>query len=120
MVRVIIADDSEAIRQLLRDILTMGDHQVVGEAVDGNEAIDTFNKIQPDLLLLDLSMPKKDGLTVVKQILEYHSDAKIILISASGNEKIIQDCLDAGAMSFISKPFEYDNVQKIISEVIKK
>lgn len=118
MAKVLVADDSDAIRQVLQDILTIGKHELVGEAVDGNEAVEKFNELQPDLLLLDLAMPKKDGLTVVKEIVEFNPDARIVLITASDNQFIITQCLEAGAIASISKPFDFDKVLKVISEAL--
>ena len=120
MVKVMVADDSDAIRQVLRDILSIGEHEIVAEAVDGNEAVEKFDKMQPGILLLDLAMPKKDGLTVVKEIMSKYPNAKIILITASDNEAVIKDCLAAGALTYISKPFDFDNVLKIISDADSK
>lgn len=118
MARIMLADDSEAIRQVLRDILSIGNHQIAGETMDGDETIEKFDEYRPDLLLLDLSMPKKDGLTVTQEIIEKHPDAKIIVITASDNQEVIKDCIEAGASAHISKPFEFDEVLKIISKVI--
>jgi two-component system chemotaxis response regulator CheY len=120
MGNIMIADDSDAIRLVLKDILSIGDHIVVGEAKDGAEAVEIFPKINPDLLLLDLAMPKKDGLTVVKEIIAQHPDAKILLITASDDQKVIQQCLDSGAISSISKPFDFNNVLKTISDILAK
>ena len=116
MANVLIADDSESIRLVLRDILAIGEHKVAAEAEDGEEAVEKFSEIQPDLLLLDLAMPKKDGLTVVKEIISKHPDAKIIIVTASDDQKTINDCLAAGAVSFISKPFDFNKVLKVISD----
>jgi two-component system chemotaxis response regulator CheY len=118
MASILIADDSDAIRLVLKDILEIGKHSVAGEASDGQEAIEKFSRLKPELLLLDLAMPKKDGLTVVKEIMKIHPNAKIILITAADNQKIINQCLTAGAKAYISKPFEFDNVLKVISETI--
>ena len=115
-----IADDSDAIRLILKDILIIGDHTIVGEAKDGAEAVELFPQLHPDLLLLDLAMPKKDGLVVVKEIIAQNPSAKIILITASDDQKIIQQCLDSGAFSFISKPFDFNNVLKVISDILAK
>ncbi|MBM2819404.1 MAG: response regulator receiver protein [Nitrosarchaeum sp.] len=120
MANILIADDSNSIRMILKEILMIDNHSVVGEAKDGKETIDLYLALHPDLLLLDLKMPKKDGLTVVKEITSKHSDAKIILITASDNQKIIQLCLDSGALSFISKPFDFKNVLKVVSEILAK
>ena len=118
MSKVLVADDSDAIRQVLHDILIIGKHELVGEAIDGNEAVEKFNEFQPDLLLLDLAMPKKDGLAVVKEIIEYNPDARIVLITASDNHFIITQCLEAGAIASISKPFDFDKVLKVISDAL--
>jgi len=115
-----IADDSDAIRLVLKDILSIGDHIVTGEAKDGAETVELFSQINPDLLLLDLAMPKKDGLTVVKEIIAQNPTAKIILITASDDQKIIQQCLNSGAASYISKPFDFNNVLKAISDILAK
>jgi len=115
-----IADDSDAIRLVLKDILSIGDHTVMGEAKDGAEAVKLFLQVNPDLLLLDLAMPKKDGLTVVQEIIAQNPTAKIILITASDDQKIIQQCLDSGAISFISKPFDFNNVLTVISDILAK
>lgn len=118
MARILIADDSEAIRLVLKDILDIENHEIVGEAADGNEAVKKFLELKPDVLLLDLAMPKKDGLSVVKEIMSEDSRAKIILITASDNQKIINDCLNAGATAFISKPFEFSDVLKVITNSV--
>ena len=118
MAKVLVADDSDAIRQVLNDILAIGKHELVGEAIDGNEAVEKFNQLQPDLLLLDLAMPKKDGLTVVKEIIEFNPDARIVLITASDNQFIISQCLEAGAIASISKPFDFDKVLKVITDAL--
>ena len=115
-----IADDSDTIRLVLKDILSIGDHTVMGEAKDGAEAVKLFLQVNPDLLLLDLAMPKKDGLTVVREIIAQNPTAKIILITASDDQKIIQQCLDSGAISFISKPFDFNNVLTVISDILAK
>ena len=114
-----IADDSDAIRLVLKDILTIGKHTVIAEAVNGDEAVDLFFKTSPDLLLLDLAMPKKDGLNVLKEILEKNSQAKIVLITASDDQKIINQCLQIGASSYISKPFDFNEVLKQINDSLK-
>lgn len=118
MARIMIADDSDAIRLVFRDILAIGNHEVVAEAVNGEDAVEKFFQASPDVLLLDLAMPKKDGLTVVKEVMSRDPKAKIILITASDNQNIINQCMQAGASTFVSKPFDFDGVLKIIDEVL--
>jgi len=111
-----IADDSDAIRLVLKDILAIGKHTVVAEATNGDDAVDLFFKSSPDLLLLDLAMPKKDGLTVLKEIIEKNPQAKVVLITASDDQKIINQCLEVGASSYISKPFDFNEVLNQINK----
>jgi two-component system chemotaxis response regulator CheY len=120
MGKIMIADDSDAIRLVLTDILSIGDHEIVSEATDGAEAVDFYQKSNPEILLLDLAMPKKDGLTVVKEIIAFDPNAKIILITASDDKKVIKECLDCGATSYISKPFDFKGVLKAIADILAK
>jgi len=119
MAKILIADDSDAIRLVLKDILLIGEHEVIAEACDGAEAVDLYQQHNPEVLLLDLAMPKKDGLTVVKEIMKYDPNAKIILITASDDQKIINLCLEHGANSHISKPFDFNSVLKSITTLLE-
>ena len=120
MASILIADDSDAIRLVLRDILEIGKHIVAGDAIDGADAVEKYSQLKPDLMLLDLAMPKKDGLAVIQEIIEVDPKAKIILVTAADNIKIIDKCLASGAKSYIAKPFEFKQVLKIIDETLKK
>ena len=120
MAKILIADDSDAIRLVLKDILSIGEHEVLAEANDGAEAVVLYQQCSPQILLLDLAMPKKDGLTVVKEVIAYDPDAKIILITASDDQKIINQCLEHGAKSHISKPFDFNTVLKAITDILAK
>ena len=119
MARVMVADDSEAIRIELKDIILNGKHELVVEAADGAEAVEKFVDLKPDVLLLDLVLPKKDGLTVLKEIKETNPNAKIIMITVLGNKQMILDCISAGALAYITKPFTADDVLKSISFAVK-
>jgi len=116
MADILVADDSDAIRLVLKDILQIGEHNIIAEATNGAESVDLYKQYHPELMLLDLAMPQKDGLTVVKEIISYDPNAKIILITASDDEKVIRKCLEEGAISYISKPFDFN----IVLETIKK
>jgi len=119
MADILIADDSDAIRLVLKEILSIGEHNVVAEATDGNEAVEFFQKHKPHLLMTDLAMPNKDGIQVVKDVIAIDPNAKIILITATDDKNLIQQCLDAGASSVVAKPFDFKSVLKTISEVIE-
>ena len=118
MAKILIADDSDPIRLVLKDILLIGEHEVIAEACDGVEAVDLYQQHNPQVLLLDLAMPKKDGLAVIKEVMKYDPNAKIILISASYHHKTINECLEHGAKSHIQKPFDFNTILKSITEVL--
>ena len=120
MARVMIAEDSKAIRIKLMDIILNSKHELVGEASDGSEAVEKFVSSKPDVLLLDLVIPEKDGFTVLKEIKEINPDAKIIMITVLDDEQMIQDCISAGAQAYIIKPFTADDVLKSISFALKE
>ena len=120
MAKIMIVDDSEAIRNLLKDMLLIGKHEVVALAVDGIDAIEKFSTIKPDVILLDVAMPKKDGLTTLKEIKKMNQNAKVIMITVRDEMDMIQDCVAAGALAYITKPFVVDDVLKSISFAVKE
>ena len=115
-----IADDSDAIRLVLKDIIQIGHHQVVAEAINGIEAVKMFESSKPDVVLLDIAMPKKDGFVALKEIIAKDPLAKIIMITASDNIKTINDCIAEGALAYILKPFDFEDVLRSISMVLEK
>ncbi len=118
MARIMVTDDSDAIRMVLKDILEIGHHELVAEATNGMEAVEKFNKTKPDLLLLDLAMPKKDGMSALKEILARNPSAKIIMITASDNLSTMTECINAGALAYLLKPFNFEDVLKTISKTL--
>ncbi len=119
MAKVMIIDDSDAIRMVLKDILIIGHHDLASELPSGIEALDEYIKSKPDIVLLDMAMPKKDGLAVLKEIIAYNPKAKIIMISASDNQETVRGCIDAGASAYILKPFNCQEVLNVINQVSK-
>jgi len=117
MARIMIADDSDAIRMVLKDILKIGHHDMVSETTNGFETVQEYVKVKPDVLLLDLAMPKKDGISALKEILTKDPSAKIIMITASDNQNTIKECFDNGASAYILKPFDFEEVLKTITNV---
>lgn len=119
MAKVMMIDDSDAIRMVLKDILVIGQHNLVAELASGIKALDEYIKSKPDIVLLDMAMPKKDGLAVLKEIIAYNPKAKIIMISASDNQETVKDCIAAGASAYILKPFNFQEVLNVINQVAK-
>ena len=118
MARIMIADDSEAIRMVLKDILEIGNHQLVSEAKDGIDAVEKFDLTKPDLVLMDFAMPKKDGKDALRDIISKDPNAKVIMITASDNLNTINECMEIGSRAFILKPFDFNEVLKIIADVV--
>ena len=110
MARIMVAEDSDEIRLLLKDLLKLGNHELVAEAADGNDAVKKFNTIKPDVLLLDIAMPKKDGLDTLKEIIAANPNAKIVMITVTDNLKTISQCTKEGAIAYLVKPFDSDQV----------
>ena len=116
--RVLIADDAAFMREMLRDILTDGGYEIVGEAADGNEAVAAFAKYLPDLMTLDIVMPRKSGLEALREISAAHPGACVVMCSALGQEALVMEALEAGARDFIVKPFKPERVIDAINKTL--
>lgn len=114
-----IVDDSDSIRLILKDILMIGKHNLVSELSSGINALEEYTKINPDVVLLDMAMPKKDGITVLKEIIEFKPSAKVIMISASDNQETVNECMKLGAIAYILKPFNFQDIIDMINKVTK-
>lgn len=110
MATVLIADDSMFMRKRLADILADAGHEVVGEAEDGEEAINMFRGLQPELVMLDITMPERNGIGALNHIMSTSPEANVIMCSALGEETVVQECIDTGAKAFVVKPFDPDEV----------
>lgn len=118
MARVLIVDDAAFMRMMLKDILNKNGLEVVGEAVNGADAIEKYRELQPDVVTMDITMPEMDGITSVKHIRALHPQAKIIMCSAMGQQPMVLEAIQAGAKDFIVKPFQADRVIDSINKVI--
>jgi two-component system chemotaxis response regulator CheY len=120
MARILVADDASFMRQMIREIVESEGHEVVAEASDGVEAIDQFKTHHPDLVTMDIVMPKRSGIDAVKGILELDPTACVVMCSALGQETLVTEALQAGARDFIVKPFKPDSVVKTLAKVLEK
>jgi two-component system chemotaxis response regulator CheY len=118
--RVLIADDASFMRQMIREIIEPEGYEVVGEATNGIEAVELFEELSPDIVTMDIVMPKRSGIDAVKGILAKHSDATIVMCSALGQETLVMEALQAGARDFIVKPFKPDNVVSTMEKLLEK
>jgi two-component system chemotaxis response regulator CheY len=118
--RVLIADDASFMRQMIREIIEPEGYEVVGEATDGMEAVEQFESLHPDLVTMDIVMPKRSGIDAVKGIIEKSPGACVVMCSALGQETLVMEALLAGARDFIVKPFKPDNVISTLKKVLEK
>jgi len=118
--RVLIADDAAYMREMLRDILTQGGYEVVAEASDGDEAVECFGDHSPDLVTLDIVMPRKSGLEALREIMQRDPGACVVMCSALGQEALVKDMLSAGARGYLVKPFKPDQVLDIVAKALEK
>ncbi|MGN1143971.1 MAG: response regulator [Anaerovoracaceae bacterium] len=115
---VLIADDAAFMRMMLKDILTRAKYEVVGEAANGKEAVELQSQLRPDLTLLDITMPEKDGQQALKEILALDPGATVIMIAAMGEEKRALLCTRDGAEGFLSKPFQEKRVLEDLKKIL--
>ncbi|MDL4839540.1 response regulator [Aquibacillus rhizosphaerae] len=118
MANILIVDDAKFMRVTITNMLKKGGHVVVGEAENGNEAIELFESLRPDLVTMDITMPELNGIDALKKILKINSNAKVIMCSAMGQQKLVVDAIELGAKDFLVKPFEENRVLEAINRVL--
>ncbi len=107
--KVLIADDTALMREMMRGSLPDEEYQIVGEATSGDKAVEMYKELQPDVLLLDINMPKMNGIDALTEIMKIDPDAKVIMCSDQKYESMIMMALKKGAKDFVIKPFtSYD------------
>jgi|SRR5690625_1660627 len=116
---VLIVDDAAFMRMMIKDILVKNGYNVVGEAENGQVAIEKYKDLNPDLVTMDITMPEKDGIQALKEIKEIDANATIIMCSAMGQQAMVIDAIQAGAKDFIVKPFQADRVMEAISKALE-
>ncbi|MDI3546603.1 MAG: two-component system, chemotaxis family, chemotaxis protein CheY [Halanaerobiales bacterium] len=115
---VLIVDDAAFMRMMIKNILLDGGYEVIGEAENGKQAVDAYKELQPDLVTMDITMPEMDGIEAVKKILAINKDAKIIMCSAMGQQAMVIEAIQAGAVDFVVKPFKPDRVLEAVDKAL--
>lgn len=121
MAKVLIVDDALFMRRMLSDILKKEGIEVCGEAENGKEAIEKFQQLKPDLVTMDIVMPKMDeidGVAAVREIMKIDPQSKIIMVSAMGQHSLVVEAIQAGAKDFVTKPFQPSRVIEAIKRVL--
>jgi two-component system, chemotaxis family, chemotaxis protein CheY len=118
MARVLIVDDAKFMRITLTKILQKANHTIIGEAENGKEAVELYQSLHPDVVILDITMPVMNGIEAVRAIKQVDRNAKIIICSAIGQQRMVVEAIEAGAADFIVKPFEENRVLEAINRLL--
>lgn len=118
MKRVLIVDDASFIRLAVKTLLEKNGFEVVGEAANGDEGIRLYNELQPDIVTMDITMPGMSGIETLKQILLLDPKAKVLMLSAMGQEALVRDAIIAGAKSFIVKPYKDEQLIQTLNKIL--
>jgi two-component system, chemotaxis family, chemotaxis protein CheY len=118
MARILVVDDAAFMRKVLGDVLAEGGHEVVGEAADGAQAVERFQELRPELATVDITMPGKDGIQALKEILAFDPRARVVICSALGQEANVLESIRAGAKDFVVKPFQPARVLEAVEKAL--
>jgi two-component system chemotaxis response regulator CheY len=117
MAKILIVDDAEFLRVRISKMLSGEGHDIL-EAENGLKAVETYKSLKPDLVLMDITMPEMDGLAALKEIRSFDSSARIVMLTALGQESVVLEAIKSGARDFVVKPFDRERVLSAISKLI--
>jgi len=117
MAKIMIVDDAAFMRITIKNMLQKSEHEVIGEAENGKVAVERYRELKPDIVTMDITMPEMDGLAALKEIRKEDPGAKVIMVSAMGQEAMVRDAILSGAKGFIVKPFKEDGILSAISKL---
>ncbi|MCX8006662.1 MAG: response regulator [Coriobacteriia bacterium] len=115
---VLVVDDAAFMRMMIRDILSKEGY-VIHEAVNGRDAVEKYLEVRPDLTTMDITMPEMDGIEALRKIREHDPHARVLMVSAMGQQKLIVEALEAGAMDFLVKPFQPTKVLETVKKCLQ-
>lgn len=118
MARVLVVDDALFMRKMLSDALAEGGHEVVGEARNGEEAIERFLELRPELTTLDITMPGRDGLAALAEIVAIDPTARVVMCSALGQESKVIESIKLGATDFVVKPVQRERLLAAVDRAL--
>jgi len=116
--KILVVDDSAFMRRIVRNILTRNGFDEIVEARDGLEAVEVFRRDSPDLVLLDIVMPGRDGIEALRRIRDVDDNATVVMLTAVGQEAMRNECLRLGAVDYIVKPFEEERVIEVLHRLV--
>ena len=115
---ILICDDAAFMRMMIKDILSKNGYNVAGEAENGAKAVEKYNELKPDLVLMDITMPELDGIQALKATKGSDPAALVIMCSAMGQQAMVIEAIQAGAKDFIVKPFQAERVLEAVKKVV--
>lgn len=118
MAKILVVDDAAFMRMMVKDTLTKNGYSDLYEAADGVQAVEMYNEIKPDLVIMDITMPNMDGLEALKAIKGQNPQAQVVMCSAMGQEAMVIDAIKSGAKDFIVKPFKPDRIIKTVEQLL--
>jgi two-component system chemotaxis response regulator CheY len=118
MARVLVVDDAAFMRKVVSDALASGGHEVIGQAENGAEAVAQYTALRPELTTLDITMPEKDGLEALAEIIAIDPGAKVLMCSALGQESKVIESIKLGAKDFVVKPFQPEGLLKAVGKAL--
>ncbi|MEK7278327.1 MAG: response regulator [Chloroflexota bacterium] len=117
MAKILIVDDAEFLRVRISKMLVGGGHEVI-EADNGLNAVNTYKSAKPDVVLMDITMPEMDGLAALKEIRAADPNARVVMLTALGQESVVLEAIKSGAKDFVVKPFEPERVLAAITKAL--
>jgi two-component system, chemotaxis family, chemotaxis protein CheY len=117
MAKILVVDDAEFLRVRITKMLTADGFEVV-EAENGLKAIEAFKANKPDMVLMDITMPEMDGLSALKELRKIDPNAKVVMLTALGQESVVLEAVKSGAKDFVVKPFERDRILSAINKLL--
>ena len=114
LLKILVCDDSMLIRKRLKEVLKNCGYENILEATNGEEAVNIYKESNPDLVFMDIIMPVKNGIEAVKEIIEFDKKAKVVMASSAGTKEHVKESIKAGAFEFVQKPWETEQITKIL------
>ncbi len=119
MTKVLIVDDADFMRLAIKNFLVKNGYQDIVEARNGSEALKKYKEQRPDIVTMDITMPEMTGLEALKAIIDYDATAKVVMVSAMGQEAMVREAIMNGAKSFIVKPFKEEHIVKTLNKILE-
>ena len=116
--KILVVDDAVFMRTTVQNALKKAGYEELVEAGNGAKAVEKYSEVKPDLVLMDITMPEMDGLQALKAIKEIDPNAKVVMCSAMGQEAMVIEAINLGALDFIVKPFKPDRLLKTVSTIL--